>query len=236
MFILLWDVCRSGRQNARDKLSVVLVNSFTAFTTALKNVKTLLARNRVGVLKDVLGFEDTIWSPWPWPRILQVLESAWCPRLEDSTIFWLVENEPRSWPILFCLEERQRASEKNFQDIFFWRTLELSRKFTNIWSEGLFLEITSSLCPWSLALSIPVLSLERVFLCPWPRALCPGLYLWQLRFHYSAVFFLLSLPRNNCSISRILQCFHELLMFSKKSNCSFEHVQIEFKLHFKISV
>ena len=46
------------------------------------------------------------------------------------------------------------------------------------------------LCPWSLASSIPVLGLERVcprkgcpwpwpriFLCPWPRALCPRLHL-----------------------------------------------------------
>ena len=49
------------------------------------------------------------------------------------------------------------------------------------------------LCPWSLALasSIPVLGLERVcprkdcpwpriFLCPWPQALCPRLHLWYL--------------------------------------------------------
>ena len=51
------------------------------------------------------------------------------------------------------------------------------------------------LCPWSLALasSIPVLGLEsvcprkgcswpwpRIFLCPWPRALCPRLHLWVL--------------------------------------------------------
>ena len=51
------------------------------------------------------------------------------------------------------------------------------------------------LCPWSLALasSIPVLGLEsvcprkgcpwpwpRIFLCPWPRALCPRLHLCKL--------------------------------------------------------
>ena len=47
------------------------------------------------------------------------------------------------------------------------------------------------LCPWSLALasSISVLGLEsvcprkscpwpRIFLCPWPQALCPRLHLW----------------------------------------------------------
>ena len=28
---------------------------------------TLRVNNRGGVLEDVLGLEDTFWSPWPWP-------------------------------------------------------------------------------------------------------------------------------------------------------------------------
>ena len=82
---------------------------------------------------------------------------------------------------------------KNFWwDFFPWRTLEFSGKFTKFRSEDLFLEITSTFCSWSLALAsnIPVLGLERVclrkgcpwpriFLCPWPPALCPRLHLWS---------------------------------------------------------
>ena len=60
-----------------------------------------------------------------------------CARLEDSTIFWLVENGPRYEQILFRLGERQRAREKNFKDILFWRTLEwrsLSRDDLGPWA------------------------------------------------------------------------------------------------------
>ena len=78
---------------------------------------------------------------------------------------------------------------RNFKaKIFFFvllcRTLEISGKFANFWRENLFfLEITSALCLWSLASSIPLLGLKRIcfwpwlriFLCPWhwSRALCP---------------------------------------------------------------
>ena len=43
-----------------------------------------------------------------------------CPRLEDSTIFWLVENEPRLWAMLFRFGARQRTCEKTFKLLFFF--------------------------------------------------------------------------------------------------------------------
>ena len=53
-----------------------------------KKIAGLLTRG--GVLKDVLGLEDTFSSPWPWPRSLktlaskpQVLEN--CPVLGSRT-------------------------------------------------------------------------------------------------------------------------------------------------------
>ena len=42
-----------------------------------------------------------------------------CPRLEDSTLFWPLENGLRSWPTLFHHEERQKACKNFFEDIFF---------------------------------------------------------------------------------------------------------------------
>ena len=68
---------------------------------------------------------------------------------------------------------------------FFWRS---PKKF--LWRRFFFFFLEST-CAWSLALSIPVLGLEcvcprkscpwlRIFLCPWPRALCSRLHLWQV--------------------------------------------------------
>ena len=77
-----------------------------------------------------------------------------CPRLEDSSIFWIVKIlwrplEKFLWRPFFFWDRL-----KNFcEDLFFWEHLRL--------------------CPWSLALasSIPVLGLESVCPrkgCPWP--------------------------------------------------------------------
>ena len=125
------------------------------------------------VLEDVLGLEDTFWSPWPWSRsqVLSIgLEASSprklpCPRLEDSTIFWIVE----------ILLQKARNVAENLRRPFFvffnWRSPEkLSWRPAFVFGEHL------RLCPWSLALvsSIPFLGLERV--CsrkgcswPWPR-------------------------------------------------------------------
>ena len=106
------------------------------------------------------------------------------PRLEDRTIFWsdeiLLENArnllEKLWrPFLFpwigdCLK-------KNFQDLFSFG--DCLKMYFFGWP---FFEEHLRLCPWSLALSFPVLGLEMV--CPrkgcpwpWPRALCPRLHL-----------------------------------------------------------
>ena len=75
----------------------------------------------------------------------------------------------------------------------FFSTAEISRKICDFLRKDLFFQNTCALCPWFSALAsiIPVLGLEkvcppkvgpwswpRVFLCPWPRALCPRLCLW----------------------------------------------------------
>ena len=57
-----------------------------------------------------------------------------CLRLEDSTIFWLVERRSRA--MLFRLGTRQRICEKKFL------TLEVCRKIANFWAKTfLFFEI-----------------------------------------------------------------------------------------------
>ena len=83
------------------------------------------------------------------------------------------------------------APKKFFERRFF---LEIAEK---ILVKTFFFGEHLRLCPWSLALasSIPVLGLERVcplkgcpwpwpwpriFLCPWPRTLCPRLHLCYL--------------------------------------------------------
>ena len=81
--------------------------------------------------------------------------------LEDRTIFWLVENAPRLWAMLFRLGARQRTCDFLSRDLFFRR----SPAFCDFFEWRPFsLESTSALCPWSLASSIPVLGLERAVL------------------------------------------------------------------------
>ena len=96
-----------------------------------------------GVLEDVLGLEDvledTFWSPWP--RGLIVLENWPCPRLEDSTIFWIVKilwgARKIFWKTFFCGDRLKNVCEDLF---FFWRALALVSLVL-----GLGLEHS---CPW----------------------------------------------------------------------------------------
>ena len=127
----------------------------------------------LGLESQVLGLGLEASSPRKLP----------CPRLEDSTIFWIVKILQIAWRI--CLNTF-------FFLFFFWGRLKIyfeDRFFFFFFFFGEHLR----LCPWSLASSIPVLSVERV--CPrkgcpwprprifcvlglvWPRALCPRLHL-----------------------------------------------------------
>ena len=111
--------------------------------------------------------EDTFWSPWPqrsspwpWPQGLEAsspLKLA-CPRLEDSSIFWIVKILWSAWKIFwktfFCGDRLKNFCEDLFFFFFFFlRSPEklLSRPFFFI------LESTCA-C---------VLGLEHS--CPWPR-------------------------------------------------------------------
>ena len=135
--------------------------------------------NRGKVLKDVFGLEDTFWSPWPWSRCLQVLENAQSSA-EESTIFWFVKNEPRSWPFFSLTEISRKICDFFFAPrpfvvflfclfFFFRRTPEFHKKFATFLCEDLFFififgeHLRCVLCP-----------------SPWPRALCPRLHFWLL--------------------------------------------------------
>ena len=115
-----------------------------------------------------------------------------CPLLEDSTIFWLVENWPSHDEFCFVLKNARELAKKIFRaffsqenpwifrkiyeilerrPFFFGERLNFPENFRTVGAETFFLEIIFVLSPWSLALAsrIPVLGLERV--CP--REGCP---------------------------------------------------------------
>ena len=46
--------------------------------------------SRGGVIEDVLGLEDTFWSPWPWPRSLKSSKIA-LSSARGQHYFWTVE-------------------------------------------------------------------------------------------------------------------------------------------------
>ena len=82
------------------------------------------------------------------------------------------------------------------------------------------------LCPWSLALdsSIPVLGLEsvcprkgcpwpwhRIFLCPWPRALCPRLHLCSVTTGRRAMIYSSNLRKHHvliCAENKVFYIFN----------------------------
>ena len=141
----------------------------------------------------VLGLESVCpRKGCPWPRIFFVslasrthfkvlslgLEASSprklaCPRLEDSSIFWIVKILWSAWKM-------------------FWKTFFFGDCLKNF-CEDLFFFFGEHLrlCPRSLASSVSVLGIEgvcprkgcswpRIFLCPWPRALCPRLHFCQI--------------------------------------------------------
>ena len=119
-----------------------------------------------------------------------------CPRLEDSTTFWIVKILWSTWKIFgkrFFVEIAWKIFVKTF---FFRRSPE------NFLWRLFFLESTCAcvLGPWpraflSLASRVSVLGKAVLglglgfFLCPWPRprVLCPRLHLW----------FVLYMPKSN---------------------------------------
>ena len=120
-----------------------------------------------------------------------------CPRLEDSTIFWIVKILWSAWKIFLKTFFLWRSPEK-----FLWRPFFLKiawKIFVKTFILFLFLESTCAcvLGPWpwpqaflSLASRVSVLGKAILglglgfFLCPWPwpwpRAVCPRLHLWLL--------------------------------------------------------
>ena len=127
---------------------------------AVTSVNLADAINRGGVLEDVLGLEDTFWSPWPWPR----RSSPWpWPRVLEN------------WPVLgsrtalffelkFCEALEKFFGKRFFVEIvwkifvktFFWRS---PKKF--LWRPFFFSR--------ALALVSLVLGLGLEHSCSWPR-------------------------------------------------------------------
>ena len=102
-----------------------------------------------------------------------------CPRLEDSTIFWTVEillknarNLAENLRRPFFAFLNRRSPEKNFWRPFIWRTLALV--FLVLGLEHSCPRPSERVCPWK---SCPW---PRIFLYPWPRALCSRLHLCSL--------------------------------------------------------
>ena len=119
-FFFVFSVCKWLVANRLESLLFKILDSIY--------ISTLFSSG--GVLKEVLGLEDTFWSPWrwperssPWARSLQVLKNA-LSSAEDSTVFWIVKNGPWSWLFLRHLEERQNICK----DLFFLTTSEILRK------------------------------------------------------------------------------------------------------------
>ena len=74
-----------------------------------------------------------------------------CPVLGSRTalFFDLLKMGQGHEQFCFVVKKARELAKKFLKTFFPWRTLEFSGKFTNFWREGLFLEITSALCPWS---------------------------------------------------------------------------------------
>ena len=86
----------------------------------------------------------------------QVLEKLACPRLEDSTIFWIVKILWSAWKNFFGKRFLWSSLEK-----FLWRTFFFWNRLKNFCEDLFFLEST---CACACVLG---LGLEHS--CPWPR-------------------------------------------------------------------
>ena len=104
-----------------------------------------------------------------------------CRRLEGSTIFWLAENLPRSWALLEHARELANFRAKIFflyaDRPNFAENLRLFEQRPFFFTRALSRYVFGSSASTGSVLGRCVLGLE-FFLCSWPRALCPRLYLW----------------------------------------------------------
>ena len=154
----------------------------------LVNITITLIR-RGGVLEDVLGLEDRFWSSWPLASKVKSLalsskvkslalaskvkslalalasrasspRQLACPRLEDSTIFWIVKILWSAWKNFWKTFFRGDRLRNFCKDLFFF-FLEIAWK--NFREDFFFFF-------WkALALVFLVLGLGLEHYCPWPR-------------------------------------------------------------------
>ena len=132
-----------------------------------------------------------------------------CPRLEDSTIFWIVKILWSAckifWKTCFCGDRLKNFCEDLFVLFFFLRSPE---KF--LWGPFFFGEHLR-LCPWSLALasslvsSTPPLSVMKWIFC----LLCNGLLCWFAG-----------------ESKKTLQFLHDLTLSSKDKNLAQWYLQL----------
>ena len=165
---------------------------------------------RGGVLEDVLGHEDTFWSPWtrrsspwPWPRGLkssrpQVLEN-WPVLGSRTALFFELLKFCEALENFFGKRFFVEIAWKIFVKTFFF----FGDRLKNFCEDLFFFFFLESTCAWvlgpwpwpraflSLALRVSALGKAVLglgfFLCPWPwpRALCPRLHLWSFTLNMS---------------------------------------------------
>ena len=74
---------------------------------------------RGGVLEDILGLEDSFWSPWPWPQ----RSSPWSwslKSLKSSSIFWIVKILWSTWKNFWKTFFSGHRLKNFCEDLFFF--------------------------------------------------------------------------------------------------------------------
>ena len=117
---------------------------FSGWATEVESSRTHFEVLGLGLKSQVLGLGLEASSP----------QKLACPRLEDSTIFWIVKILWSAWKI-------------------FWKTFLCPSSLvlaSSIPVLGLEKVCPRKGCPWPWP--------RIFFLCPWPRAFCPQFHLW----------------------------------------------------------
>ena len=97
--------------------------SIICYTTTQITWAQIRLETRGGVLEDVLGLEDTFWSPWSWPRSLKSSNIALSSARGQHYFFWTV---------VISLENARNLAE-NLQTPFCFPHLEHRRRQ---WKDG----------------------------------------------------------------------------------------------------